>query len=135
MRRAGGPLGGPWAALGNDGGRRDRAPTTRCGAPLRPCPSRCPPVSTQPGGTPQTEGTNDQRVAVLVMADRLAEPRRRHMLRMLVGQKDAAHHMVALPHHPHLLRGLDEINRLERIEQLTRHAARIAAGLGREWDS
>src|SRR5262249_54049857 len=54
------------------------------------------------------------------------------MLGMLVSEKDAPHHVVALPHHPDLLRGLNEINRLERIEQLTRNAARIAPGLGRE---
>src|SRR5579885_1407452 len=38
----------------------------------------------------EADSIDDQRVAVLVMADRLAEPRRRDMLRMLVGEKDAA---------------------------------------------
>ena len=54
------------------------------------------------------------------------------MLGMLVGEEDAAHQVVALPYHPDLLRGLDEIERLERKQQLARHAARIAARLGGE---
>src|SRR5256885_16766662 len=51
---------------------------------------------------------------------------------MLVGEIDAAHHLVALPDHPHLLRRLDEIEWLRRIKQLPWDAAGVAPRLGGE---
>src|ERR1700726_3345824 len=51
---------------------------------------------------------------------------------MLIGKIDAAYHVVALPDHPHLLGRLDEIERLDRIEQLPGNAARITSPLGGE---
>src|ERR1700730_18494491 len=51
---------------------------------------------------------------------------------MLVGKIDAAHHVIALPDHPHLLGRLDEIERLDRIKQLPGNAARITSPLGGE---
>src|ERR1700731_1022773 len=51
---------------------------------------------------------------------------------MLIGKIDAASHVVALPDHPHLLGRLDEIERLDRIEQLPGNAARITSPLGGE---
>ena len=79
----------------------------------------------------QADGVDDH-LAVRVMADRFAEPRGLHHLRMLVGEVDAAHHVVALPDHPHLFRRLDEIEGLGGIEQLSGDAAGIAPGLGGE---
>src|SRR5207302_5034674 len=75
---------------------------------------------------------DDQRVAVLIMADGFAEPGRLYVGRMLVGEEDAAHHVVALPDHPYLFRRLDEVERLRRVEQLARDAARITPRLGGE---
>ena len=74
--------------------------------------------------------TDPWQVAILVAADRLAVPRRLHLVRMPVGEEDAAHPLVALPHHVDHLRGLDNVHRLERKQQLPRNAARIAARLG-----
>src|SRR2546421_2000584 len=48
---------------------------------------------------------------------------------MLPVKKDAAHNMIALPDHPDFLRRLDEIDRLKRIQQLSRHTTRPAARL------
>src|SRR6266436_4391597 len=79
----------------------------------------------------QADGVDDQ-FAVFIPADRFAEPRRLDDLRMLVGQVDAAHHVIALPDHPHLFRRLDEVHRLDWIEQLPGNAARITSPLGRE---
>src|SRR5258706_12532768 len=63
------------------------------------------------------------------MADGFAEPGRLHILRMVVGEIDAAHEMIALPYHPDLVRRLDEIHGLEKKE-LGRHTPRPAARLG-----
>src|SRR5882672_2447911 len=51
---------------------------------------------------------------------------------MLVGQEDAAHQHVALPHHPDFLWRLDEIERLEWKQQLARNAAGITPCLSGE---
>src|SRR5882757_6817836 len=51
---------------------------------------------------------------------------------MLVGEIDAADHVVALPDHPHLLWHLDEIERLDRIEQLPGDATGPASRLRAE---
>jgi hypothetical protein len=67
-----------------------------------------------------------------VMADRFAEPGRHHVFRMLVGEVDAAHHVVALPDHPHLFGGLDEVERLEWPQKLAGNASRIASRLRRK---
>src|SRR5215831_14661163 len=63
------------------------------------------------------------------MADGFAEPGRLHIFRMLVGEIDAAHEMIALPYYPDFARRLEEIHGLEKKE-LTRHAPRPAARLG-----
>src|SRR5262245_23939415 len=47
-------------------------------------------------------------------------------------QINAAHLLLALPNDPHLLRSLDEVDRLSREKQLTRRAAGPAARLGGE---
>src|SRR5258708_37953703 len=70
-----------------------------------------------------------ERVPALVMADGFAEPGRLHIFRMLVGEIDAAHEMIALPYHPDFVRRLEEIHGLEEKE-LARHAPRPAARLG-----
>ena len=62
------------------------------------------------------------------MADGFAEPGWPHIFRMLVGEIDAAREMIALPDHPHFLRRLEEIHRLEKKE-LARHAPWPAARL------
>src|SRR5262245_61483706 len=66
------------------------------------------------------------------MADRLAIPRRLYLLRMPVGEEDAAHPLVALPDHVDDLRGLDDVERLRGPRQLTRCASRPAARLRQE---
>src|SRR5207302_5560052 len=75
---------------------------------------------------------DDERIAIFVTADRFAEPQRLYVLRMFVGEENAAHHLIALPDHPYLLGLLDEIERLRRIEQLPWDAARIAPRLRRK---
>ncbi len=49
---------------------------------------------------------------------------------MLVSHVDTAHHVIALPDHPHFLGCLDEIEWLRRCQQLPGNAARIAGRLG-----
>src|SRR5437763_5929243 len=66
------------------------------------------------------------------MTDRFAERGWRQVLRMLVGEIDATHQVVALPDHPNLRGLLDEKDRLEGPQQLARDASRIAAPLRRE---
>src|SRR5216684_349571 len=83
----------------------------------------------------ESDRIDHQRIAVLVMTDGFAEPRRFHIVRMLAGEKYTAHHVVTLPDHPHLLRRLDEIKRLRRKQQLSGYAAGIASRLSREGDS
>ena len=80
----------------------------------------------------QSDGVDDESIAVLVMADGFTEPGWLHFVRMLVGQPDAPDHLVALPHHGDDVFFLDEIDRLEREQQLPRHTAGIAACLGSE---
>src|SRR5262245_60958744 len=45
---------------------------------------------------------------------------------------DAAYHVIALPDHPNLALRLDEIERLERQDQLARNAAGPAARMSHE---
>src|SRR5436190_9399389 len=71
---------------------------------------------------------NHERVPAFVMADGFAEPGRLHIFRMLVGEINATHEMIALPYYPNLLRRLDEIHGLEKKE-LARNAPRPAARL------
>ena len=66
------------------------------------------------------------------MADGLAEPGRLDVRRMFIRQVDVACHMIFLPDHHDLLRGLEEIHRRHRIEQEARNADRPAALLGGE---
>src|SRR5258708_6705213 len=89
-------------------------------------------VGTTGSGCASVTCLGQQSVAVFVMADRLAEPGRRHVFRMLVGEVDATHQVVALPDHPHFLRRLDEIDGLERPQKLARNASRIASRLRRK---
>src|SRR5258706_14228033 len=75
---------------------------------------------------------DDQRVAVLIVADGFAEPGRLHIGRMFVGEEDAAHHVVALPDHPYLFRRLDRVEWLEGIKEVAWDPAGPAARLSGE---
>src|SRR5260370_33088470 len=65
------------------------------------------------------------------MADGLAGPGRLRILPVFGVEIGPTHLMVALPDHPDLLRGLDEIEWLKK-QQLTGGAAGPTPGLGRE---
>src|SRR5260370_10263133 len=78
----------------------------------------------------ETDGVDD-KLAVLVMAEGFAEPGRLGILTVFAVEIDPAHLMVALPDHPDLLRGLDEIEGLKK-QQLTWGAAGPTPGLGTE---
>src|SRR6266849_5118376 len=71
----------------------------------------------------------DDKLAVLVMADGLAEPTRLWIFAVLAVEIDAADLLVPLPDDPDLLRRLNEINGLGNEKQLARTAPRPAAGL------
>src|SRR5262249_32299976 len=76
----------------------------------------------------QPDRIDHERVPALVMADGFAEPGRLHMFRMLLGETDAAHPLVALPYHQDFVRPLEEIHGLEKKE-LARHPP----GQQRDW--
>src|SRR5258706_13009624 len=82
----------------------------------------------------KADRVDDQRVAILIMADGFAEPGQLHIGRMFVGEEDSPHHVVALPDQPYLFRRLNRIEGLEGIKQLARNAAWPATRLSREGD-
>src|SRR5262249_55782691 len=79
----------------------------------------------------EADGIND-KLSIFVAADGFAEPTRLWILAVLAIEIDATHLLVSLPHHPDLLRPLDEIKRLRHEQQLAWDAARPAARLGVE---
>ena len=80
------------------------------------------------GARRDSDGIDDQCIA-FVMPDGFAEPRRRRMRAVRDIQIDVTDLVIRLPHHDDLFRRLDEINRLNRVEQESRRADRPAARL------
>ena len=78
-----------------------------------------------PGVEP--DRVDDEGIAILIMPDGFPEPRRFYVRRMLVRQINVAHHVILRPNHHDLFWSLDEINRIDWIEQETRNAMRPAA--------
>src|SRR5882672_7120004 len=87
----------------------------------------------------EADGVDDE-LDILVAADGLAEPARLRIRAVLAVEKDPAHEMVPLPQYPHLLRQLNEIERLGVEQQLgrpawpaARHRAERAAALAHQF--
>jgi hypothetical protein len=69
----------------------------------------------------------DDEFAVLVMADRFAEPGGLHIGAVLAVEKDPPHEVISLPDNPDFVGHLDEVDRLGKEEELSRNPAGPAA--------
>src|SRR5258708_40072585 len=79
------------------------------------------------GGKP--DGVHHKHIAIFIMADGFAKPGWFDPRRGFTGKEDAADHVIALPDHPHLVRHLDEIERLARKYELAGKATGPATRL------
>src|SRR5258708_37502391 len=82
------------------------------------------------GGKP--DGVHHKHIAIFIMADGFAKPGWFDPRRVFTGKEDAADHVIALPDHPHLVRHLDEIERLESVYEVAGNANAPSARFGDE---
>src|SRR5437868_1645798 len=71
----------------------------------------------------EADRIDDQRVPFIV-ADRLSEPRRPDVRRMLIGEIDVANLVIGLPDHQNLIRRLHEEQRMNAMQIESRNADR-----------
>src|SRR6266705_1033770 len=79
----------------------------------------------------EADRIDDQRVA-FVVADRLSEPRRLDVRRMLIGEINVTNLVIGLPDHQDVLRPLHEEERMNAMQIETRNADRPTGRLGGE---